>query len=115
MVAEVVLLATLYSHNLTGRTMANGQTYHPNRPAVALNQVPLGSKVIICSLPPELPKSFLGMHGQRNPNKGWVSKCIRATVTDRIAPRFAKRRVDLSDEVARRLGGRMPQRVVIYP
>lgn len=92
-VAEIILLATLYSHNLTGRPMANGQPYHPDRPAVALNLLPLGSPVLICN----------------------STKCIRATVTDRIAPRFAKRRVDLSDEVARRLGGRMPQRVVIYP
>lgn len=93
MVAELVLLATLYSPHLTGRPMANGQPYNPKALTVAANTLPLRSKIILCT----------------------PSKCVRATVTDRIAPRFTHKRVDLSEAVARRLGIKSQALVKIYP
>ncbi len=79
--ATATTVASWYGSELAGSTMANGETFDPNRFTVAHKTLPLNSRITVCK----------------------DDACVQAKVSDR-GPNVADRELDLSEAAADAIG-----------
>jgi len=83
---EVRVIASYYSDRYEGQTMANGKPFRQTAMTCATNDWPLGTKLRV----------------------RFNDRTVDVVVTDRMAPRFKKVRIDLTTSAFRRLSPLTP-------